>query len=461
MSLRSKLTLTHTLVALLAIVVIAVLVNTAITAAFTRLALAQSKREAAQIAQPLGGLYERIGSWEGVRRRLEAGTGRGPHVEHRRYVIADVNGRVIYDSHGDLEGRPLTARHREVAAPVFADTREVGSVAVLPTGGVLGEREDQFLRTVNRLIFLTSLAAGLGAALIGFGLAQRLARPIKALTSAAHQLATGQRREPISLPIASKDEMGELTAAFNRMSAELAHQEELRRQLVADIAHELRTPLSVLRMELEALEDQVVQLTPEVLASLQEEVALLSRLVDDLRLLSLTEAGQLSLSLADVEPVPLLQRVAAAALSRARQQQVELTVTAQDLPAICADQQRLAQVLSNLVDNALRYTPSGGRITLGGSVRQTTAGDEVWLTVSDTGPGIKAEDLERIFERFYRTDRARARETGGSGLGLTIVKGLVEAMGGRVWAESQPGQGATFIIALRRAPAATPALPRS
>jgi two-component system sensor histidine kinase BaeS len=320
-------------------------------------------------------------------------------------------------------------------------------VAVAPGTGRFGELEDRFLRGVNRLLLVASLGAGIMAAMIGLLFAQRLTQPLQALTSAAHRLAAPRRHAAIRLPVTSGDEVGTLTAAFNQMSAELSKQENLRRHMVADIAHELRTPLSVLRMELEGLEDGVVAPSREALASLKEEVNLLNRLVDDLNLLALAEAEQLGLTMTEVEPAAVVERVAALAATRARWQEIDLRVeVAPDLPPVCADEQRLIQVLSNLVDNALRYTPAGGTVTLGSSI--STPPGEVWFSVHDTGPGIPPDELERIFERFYRTDRARARETGGSGLGLAIVRSLVEAMSGRVWAESPPQQGTIFIVAL-------------
>ena len=274
-----------------------------------------------------------------------------------------------------------------------------------------------------------------------------------------------QRHGPI--PVIANDEIGELTHAFNSMAGELERQEDLRRQQVADIAHELRTPLSVLRLQVESLQDGVEQPTPETLDSLGEEVDLLSRLVDDLRLLSLADAGQLQLHEEDLDAAASLERAAAVAAPRARQQGVDLRVEPTSaLPLLRADPQRLAQILGNLVENALRYTPPGGTVKLRAYVadsRQSAVGSNhsslithhsslitthhsLVLEVTDTGPGIAPDDLTHIFDRFYRTDRARARETGGSGLGLAIVQRLAEAQGGQVEATSVLGRGTTFSV---------------
>jgi signal transduction histidine kinase len=240
-------------------------------------------------------------------------------------------------------------------------------------------------------------------------------------------------------------EFAELARAFNSMAAELARQEDLRRGMVADIAHELRTPLSVLHLKVESFEDGIETPNEQSLLALQGQIAILTRLVDDLRLLSLADAGQLSLSLQPVDARAAIEQAAHAAHDHARQRGVELRLApANDLPPICADPQRLAQILGNLLENALRYTPPGGSVTLSAA----SAHDSVTFAVSDTGPGIPTEDLPQIFNRFYRTDRARARETGGSGLGLAIVQRLVEAQNGTIDVTSAPGHGTTFRVAL-------------
>jgi len=240
-------------------------------------------------------------------------------------------------------------------------------------------------------------------------------------------------------------EVGELSEAFNTMSAELRRSEETRRQMVADIAHELRTPLSVLRLELESIEDGVTQATPAVVGSLNEEVGLLGRLVDDLRTLSLADAGQLSLEIGPVGVDEVIGRVVGRMQAAARAKGIAL-VSYAPAPglAVSADPTRLQQVIGNLLNNALRYTPEGGRV----EIAARPAAGEIILAVRDSGPGFAADEAAAIFERFYRTDKARARDTGGSGLGLAIVRGLVQAMHGTVWAASQPGAGTIFYVAL-------------
>ncbi|MCI0649245.1 MAG: ATP-binding protein, partial [Chloroflexi bacterium] len=247
-------------------------------------------------------------------------------------------------------------------------------------------------------------------------------------------------------PVRSDDELGELATSFNQMSADLAQARDLRRQMTADIAHDLRTPLSIILGHAEALRDGVLPATAESFEVIHDEARRLNRLVDDLRTLSLSEAGELPLTRRPTPPAELLERAVAAHAPQARQKEIALQVeAAAGLPAVDVDPDRMAQVLDNLVGNALRYTPAGGRISLG--ARPDPAG--VVLMVEDSGPGVPAGELPFIFERFYRGDKSRQRAAGGSGLGLAIARAIVEAHGGRIAAESAPGEGLAVAIELQ------------
>lgn len=241
------------------------------------------------------------------------------------------------------------------------------------------------------------------------------------------------------------DEVAALAQSFNQLLDELSQREEEEKRLLADIAHDLRTPLTVLRGDLEALEDGLLPCTPEHLRRLQEEVHLLSRLVEDLRLLTLAENRALPLKPQALDPVALARGVLEARTSRAAAKGVELALEG-GAPPLLADPEALRRMLHNLLDNALRHTPEGGRV----EVRLEEEGPWVRIAVRDTGPGLQPE--ERVFQRFYRGDPARTR--GGSSLGLSIAKGLVEAMGGRIRAENHPEGGTLFTLWLPRGPAA-------
>lgn len=449
-SLYRRMTITHTLVALLAVLLMAALAGGLILRAYSDASSAQALRQARNLAERLSGPLAQIfisnRGWEGaaaqIGQRLEQNELEG------RLVLSDERGRVVFDSDGELLGRPIPARMRPLGVPIEARGARVGYVAIIPSAAQRASADGEFVRALARIVIAGSFAAVLAALVVALFVARRLVRPLGALTAAARRLTAGGAHEPIALP--RDAELAELAQAFNSMAAELDRQEQLRRHMVADIAHELRTPLSVLRLQVESIEDGLVSPTPAAMGALSGQLDLLARLVDDLRLLSLAEAGQLSLDLQPVSPGAAITAVADAAAPRARQRGLALRVeAAASLPSVRADPQRLAQILGNLVENALRYTPSGGLIVL--RARPPAPGEpasRLIFEVQDSGPGIPAAELPTIFERFYRGDRARTRETGGSGLGLAIVQRLAVAQGGAVAVASAPGQGATFSLSL-------------
>jgi two-component system sensor histidine kinase BaeS len=277
---------------------------------------------------------------------------------------------------------------------------------------------------------------------VGLIASRRLTTPLSEMMKAADALASGDLSARV--PEQGSGEFRHFARSFNDMAEALESANRQRRDLLADVAHELRTPLTVIQGNLEALRDGVYEATPEHLDLVLDETQKLSRLVEDLRLLTLAETGQLPLDLQTIDVPQLLADVSEAFGPQAADVGVALQADATDgLPQILADPQRLGQVLGNLVTNALRYTPAGGEITLGAGL----AAEDGWirLWVADTGEGIPAEDLPRIFDRFWRGDPARSHHAGaGTGLGLAIAKGLVEAHGGHVQAESEPGQGTTI-----------------
>jgi signal transduction histidine kinase len=334
-----------------------------------------------------------------------------------------------------------------------------------------------FISTVNRSLLLAAGAAGLVALLLTAALSRRILGPVEALTTAARKMEKGDLSQRVT--VRSQDEIGELARAFNAMADGLARIEQLRRHMVTDVAHELRTPLTNIRGYLEALRDGVARPDAPLIDSLHEEALLLNRLVDDLQDLALVEAGQLRLARSPVALGPLVEGAVSALRPALADKDLMVAIDlVPDLPCADADAARVGQVLRNLLNNAIIHTPPGGSITVQATTEdrglkiEDSSADEyetlsssfnplssslpsvvgrrssVVVRVSDSGPGIAPEHLPHIFERFYRADRARARATGGAGLGLTIVKQLVEAHGGQVWASSAPGQGSTFTFTL-------------
>ncbi|WP_394619315.1 ATP-binding protein [Lentzea sp. JNUCC 0626] len=270
----------------------------------------------------------------------------------------------------------------------------------------------------------------------------RITRPLRALTAAATHMSGGGDIPPV--PVRGQDEIAGLTRAFNTMAANRAQLEQARKAMVSDVAHELRTPLSNIRGWLEAAEDGVHDLDPALITLLLKEALVLQHVVDDLQDLAVAEAGSLRLTLERVNVVTTLEQVQAAHEARATQAGVTLSVTADPALFVRADALRLRQVLDNLVANAVRYVPAGGTVAVEG----TSEDGDCVITVSDTGPGIAADDLPHVFDRFWRADKSRSRSTGGSGLGLAIVRKLVEAHGGTVGVSSTTGVGTTFRVRL-------------
>lgn len=325
--------------------------------------------------------------------------------------------------------------------------RSGATLYLLPRQLRLDPEPDGFLETTDRSLAWAAAGAALAAIALSFLWARRMLAPVQELTRVTRRMESGDLSARVAAP--GRDEIGTLGQAFNAMAEALARQERLRRELVDDVAHELRTPLTNLRCQLETLQDGLASPTRETIDSMHEEAMLLVRLADDLRDLSLAEAGRLPLRL---EPVNLSAEVARAARAfqaPAREKGIELRVAAAEVPDTVLDRERIAQVLNNLLGNAVRFTPAHGNVSL----TLTAAGEWAEVAVENSGAGIDAEHLPHIFDRFYRVEGSRSRESGGAGLGLAIVKQLVEAHGGTVSAESTPGRGSRFAFRLPVRPA--------
>ncbi len=302
---------------------------------------------------------------------------------------------------------------------------------------------EQLQHDVN-MAFIVGGAIAVGlAGLISLYFSLKIRKPLVQLTAATRFTAFGDYSSRVEA--GGTKELEELADAFNTLAGNLERDEELRKNMVADIAHELRTPLSTINGYLEAIEDGVVQPDKTTISSMREEVSVLSLIIDDLRQLAEVEAGQMRLDLAPVPVGEALEAESTRFSHEVESKGIGLSLEVHpDVPNIRADAARLSQILGNLIKNALAHTPAGETIRLSAE----TGEGQVLFKISDTGAGIPAEDLPLIFERFYRADRARERATGGAGLGLTIAKSLVEAQGGHIWAESAEGQGTTIFFTL-------------
>ncbi|HJX37273.1 MAG TPA: ATP-binding protein [Anaerolineae bacterium] len=413
------------------------------------------------LAEALTIYYEEWGSWEGLHAIVMArpghmGHGMGPVMAPGmpgawQFQVADRNGLVVAASRVEDIGVQLSPAQLGQGIPIEVDGQEVGYLLPGTAVTLLREPEEAFLQRLRQTIVPVGVAACAVAILLGLLLTWQLTDPLRKLKAAAQGIAGGDLSQRVD--IRSKDEIGELGRTFNQMAENLARAEKLRRNMVADIAHELRNPLTVMRGNLEAILDGVFEPTDENVASIHQQAIFLSRLVDDLQELALADAGQLRIEREPVDLAAVIERTATESGPRAQREGISVAVDVpSDLPVLSADPQRISQVLGNLLDNAIRHSQEGGSVTIRASRKE----DAVQVDVVDEGTGLSPEELSLVFERFYRGDKARARATGGAGLGLAIVKQLVEAHGGRVWAESTEGQGATFSFTLPiQRPAAT------
>lgn len=439
-SLTLKLTLAFLMVGLVGSIVVALLVRAQTQREFDRFVLDQYGDSVTELTD----YYEEHGTWHGVDAVVDPqpeapyGGGRG---HHSAFTVVDVERRIVS---GNYIGKTISFRESD-AVPLKVDGETVGwMVLYRPNGGRdSNSPEDDFLARMNFNILISASTASALALVVGVLLARTISHPIRDLRAATQKVAGGDLGYQV--PVRTKDELGQLAESFNHMSADLAHANDLRRQMTADVAHELRNPLSVILGYTEALSEGKLRGEPPMFGVMHDEALHLQRLIEDLRTLSLADAGELSLLKQQVAPASLLERVAVAHAPHAQVKQVSLEVQAdRNLPEITVDPDRIVQVLGNLVTNALRYTPVKGRIQL--AAERVSEG--LIFRVSDTGAGIAADSLPFIFERFYRADKSRQQNQGESGLGLAIAKSIVEAHGGSIAVESTPGKGTTFTIAL-------------
>lgn len=310
--------------------------------------------------------------------------------------------------------------------------------------GLVEDLRVNFTAAVNEMTITAVVVSMIVAVIVSLFTSRRIVMPIRTMMRASREIAAGHFHRRVVVP--SEDELGALAESFNEMAEELELTEQRRLHLIADVAHELRTPLTNLRSLLEAMMDGVMPADEGTFLSMHHEVMRLQRLVQDLQELSRAEAGEMTMHPERVEPATLVSGVVDRLGIQFQNKGVALHVSlAPDLPRVWADPGRVTQVLINILGNALQYTPEGGEVWV--TVRP--AGDEVLFRIRDNGRGIPAEDLPHLFERFYRVDKSRARTSGGSGIGLTISKYIVEAHGGRIWAASEGlGRGSTFSFTL-------------
>jgi len=440
-SITLKMVLAFLGIALVSIVLIVLLARWNTGTEFSRFVV---DRRGADLVQNLADYYSTNGSWNGVGETIFSDIPQAPEGGPPRepfFTLVDQNGLVISAGPGYHPGEQVGQYDLQRGISIDVNGETVGTLVMGRVPFQRNPREEEFIQRTNLMLVYSAVGASLVALLLGIFLSRTLTRPIRELTEATHAVADGELGKQVT--VRSKDEMGELASSFNKMSTDLARSSNARKQMTADIAHELRTPLSLILGHAEAVHDGVLPPTKENFEIIRDEAERLEHLVDDLRTLSLADAGELSITLQEVSPQKLLNDIQAAYLHIASQKNVKIQLDIpSEIPMLNIDPGRMTQVLTNIFDNALRHTPEGGRIVLAAQ----TIDDSVQLSIQDSGPGIEGEDANRIFERFYRTDSARHRDAGGSGLGLAIAKSIVEMHRGQIWAESEPGQGLKIII---------------
>ena len=377
----------------------------------------------------------------------------------RRIILQDPNGEVVGDSHLRSDPRRQRPTTESGPVPILVAGREVWSLFVTADtdpDGIPEPAVASLVSTVNESLIWTGVAAGaLGVLLVSI-LSRRLLSPITTLGEVAQHLGSGDFSK--RAPTEGAGELRQLSLTFNSMAANLEDAERQRRNLVADVAHELRTPVSNIQGYIEALKDGLLQPDEATIATIHGQVIHLGHLVEDLRLLAQAEAGALQLNRIPGRMQDVLRVCVEAVRPRAEAKGITLNLEAVDLmPMVEMDGTRISQVVNNLLENAIIHTPDGGSITVSVGYSGTTGSEMVRVAVADSGPGIQSEDLARVFDRFFRADPSRARATGGVGLGLTIAKQLVEVHGGTIHVESVVPTGARFVFELPVAPPYNPA----
>jgi signal transduction histidine kinase len=397
--------------------------------------------------------YRANGGWDGVQPLVEQLAA----VGEKRIIITNGSGIVEGDSEKSLLGKEY---HADQGIPLYYFSFNTPPGYSYPGESPLSSNPANIYGTIyvaqgasvltvylssaiNRFLLWGGLIAIAIALIVTYVFSRQILSPIRALTNTAKSLGKGDFSQRVR--IRSGGEVGQLAQTFNSMAGDLERTEKLRRNMVADVAHELRTPLSNVAGYLEAIRDEVIKPDPATIASLSEEVELLARLVDDLQELALADAGELKLMFQPEDLSQLIEQSVKAIQTKVMNKGLEVSIGIDGpLPPVNIDYHRISQVLRNLLANAITHTANGGKI----AVAARPEGHFVKVSVTDNGEGISAEDLPNMFERFYRVDKSRARHAGGSGLGLTIAKRLVEAHGGTIGVQSELGKGSCFFFAL-------------
>ena len=442
MKLTTKLILAFLLVSIISSGIIVLFTRVATNREFEKFISDKYKSE---LVEELGRYYQQNQTWDGVEKDFKQfGRDSNNHDYNRPlfFSIAEPNGKIVVAGTDRKLGEILSAEELSHCSPIQVEDKTVG-VLLLAMSPDRNPMEDEFLRRLNGSIFLSAIGTIIVALFLGILLSRSITRPIRELTKATHAMADGNLNQNVN--VRSRDEIGELAESFNKMSSDLSRSFNLRKQMTADIAHELRTPLSLIIGHAEGVHDGVLEPNHENFEIIREEAERLEHLVNDLRTLSLADAGELSVDFQPMNINDLMSDVYTHYISPFNQKRITLNLTS--APVILKanlDPSRFTQVLNNILDNALRYTPANGAVEM--ETKQVEG--KIQISIQDNGEGVTPEEAAHLFDRFYRADEARNRNDGGSGLGLAIAKSIVEMHGGKIWAESEKGKGLKIVIEL-------------
>ncbi len=445
LSLRVQLALALVAVALLGIVVATLLSNQQLPGLVNTAAQERIERQAGHLAATAGALYEQNGRWTPTTANAIVHEARLVGIEPE---LLDARGRRVGGGGARFE-LGIDAGLRRVRVPVVVQGRRVGELVIVPSGSQILTPEEEHLRhSLDRLHLAAAGASAIAALLVALLLAETLTRPLRRIRRTAERMEEGALAARVD--ISGTNELASVGHALNRLAATLEHEEETRRESVADLAHELRTPVSGLLSRIEAAQDGVLEDEATNFEAMHAETLRLSALLDDLTRLAEAQRPGMLIDKQPVDLATIAEEQARVFAPRFAENGIDFETMLVPAPVL-GDAGRLAQIVSNLLENALRYTPSSGRVAL----RVRTAAEETAaesqsavLEVVDTGIGIAPEDLRHIFTRFWRGEKSRSRDTGGAGIGLAIVAELVHAHEGRIDVESKPATGATFRVIL-------------
>lgn len=454
-TLRRKMLIIFSVIIILSTVLMVTFINITTRSGYERFSKEKDLEFSKLIASQLEEYYRENKSWDGVESLMHISF-RNSHMLRRGrdrmnpmfppLVITDSNGRILLNTRRgrDINIKSVEKKWLKKGIPI---TYKNEAVAFVFAGSMLGQKltrdEVLFLSRIKIIVILVSIFILIVSIVVVYIFSGKLTKPIVSLNSSVKEIRDGNylsRVEPLG-----DDELAQLGLSFNQMAESLSDAERWRKQIIADSAHELRTPVSLIQGNLEMILDGVYKADDLKIKSIYDETLVLSRLITELQELSSAESGQMILELELIEPRAFIETVLDIFRVKEKQNRIKIiNYIKPDLPKIKADPRKLKQVLSNVLANALRHTPEGGEI----GIRATTEGDSVVFKITDSGNGIKEDDLDRIFDRFYRIDNSRNRKHGGSGLGLAISREIIKLHGGNIYAESEIGKGTSITIIL-------------